>query len=102
LELQLLLNLRRPLQHIFPDIALRAFFANLHEHPLIPISDVDEQMLQRRQDFMEEVVSAVGVQQSDDPQYHDQWELINELTKDWALDADLLRIKVCLFVLIVS
>jgi hypothetical protein len=88
-----LLNIRRPLYQIFPDIALRAFFADLHEHPLIPISDVDEKMLQQRQDFVEEVVAAVGVQQQDDQNYHDRWELINDLSKDWALDADLLRIK---------
>lgn len=100
LELQILLNLRRPLHQIFPDIAMRAFFSDLHEHPLIPISDVADKFLEQRQNFMEEVVSAVGVQQSDDPTYHERWELINELSKDWSLDADLLRIKVFLYFMI--
>ncbi|KAI6183247.1 Rab3 GTPase-activating protein regulatory subunit [Aphelenchoides bicaudatus] len=92
IELQLLHNLRVPLDLLFSDVAQRAFFADFHDHPLIPITDVDEKMELQRQNFMEDVVAAVGIP-NNDQSYHDNWELINEITKDWQLDADLLRIK---------
>lgn len=93
IELQILLNLRVPLDRLFSDVAQRAFFADFHDHPLIPITDVNEEMQLQRQNFMEDVVAAVGIP-TNDQSYHDNWELINEMTKDWLLDADLLRIKV--------
>lgn len=92
IELQLLLNIRTSLDRLFPSIAQRAFFADFHEHPLIPISDVDDDMQRQRQEFMEDVVSAVGVN-SGNQTYHEHWEMINELSKDWNLDVDLLRIR---------
>uniref|UniRef100_A0A1I7S808 RAB3GAP2_N domain-containing protein n=2 Tax=Bursaphelenchus xylophilus TaxID=6326 RepID=A0A1I7S808_BURXY len=91
IELQIALGLPVRLEQVFDGIMHRAFFEPLHSHPLIPMSDTDDRNKERRQKFLEEIVTAIGVETSQE--YYEKWELINQLAKEWSLDQDLLRIK---------
>ncbi|PAV67919.1 hypothetical protein WR25_22193 [Diploscapter pachys] len=56
LRLQVSIGMRlHPLKHLFCSIGLRAFFQPFDSHPLIPLDNVDEAVMERRHDFLNKV-----------------------------------------------
>ncbi|CEF65559.1 Rab3 GTPase-activating protein non-catalytic subunit [Strongyloides ratti] len=91
ISLQLSLSLPTRPRFLFDQIGNRAFFQSLHSHPLITISDVDEQCTKRRQEFMEKAIENFALE--DDCYALNYWNTILEISCSWNLNIDALRIK---------
>lgn len=91
IHLQLSLSLPTRPRFLFDQIGNRAFFESLHSHPLITISDVDDQCMKRRQEFMEKAIENFALE--DDSYALTYWNIILEISSTWNLNIDALRIK---------
>uniref|UniRef100_A0A0N5BWE5 RAB3GAP2_N domain-containing protein n=1 Tax=Strongyloides papillosus TaxID=174720 RepID=A0A0N5BWE5_STREA len=91
MNLQFSLSLPTRPRFLFDQIGNRAFFESLHSHPLITISDVDEQCKKRRQEFMEKAIENFALEEDDYALNY--WNTILQISSSWNLNIDALRIK---------
>uniref|UniRef100_A0A0N4ZUC5 Rab3 GTPase-activating protein non-catalytic subunit n=1 Tax=Parastrongyloides trichosuri TaxID=131310 RepID=A0A0N4ZUC5_PARTI len=89
--LQLSLSLLTRPRFLFDQIGNRAFFDSFYSHPLITISDVDKQCMKRRQEFLEQAIENFCLE--DDDYALQYWSIVFEISNEWNIDIDALRIK---------
>uniref|UniRef100_A0AC35UD05 CNH domain-containing protein n=1 Tax=Rhabditophanes sp. KR3021 TaxID=114890 RepID=A0AC35UD05_9BILA len=89
--LQLELRILSRPRFMFDNAGYMAMFQSFHSHPLLPMENVDAFVRKKRQDFMEEAVGCVALEE--DEYANKFWPIILGVSRDWDLDIDMLRTK---------